>query len=226
MNQMYLYKSVAKTISYDDTHWYLNGVPKRIEGDDSPERIKQFAIDEAYKAAAEEISLYSVHFKNVAVLTAAGTSMENGSNGGKTRNELWETNKSEIDFIKDKLCVEEGFLKEKCKKIIEEKNIEEFLSLVILYEKLNGEIKDSDGIFVRNKLEQNIANACPAGNHFPMQKCSKIFPSTSSVVTSPRMVPRWWRAWRRSSERRSGVWPAARERLTFSRDSDAFIRAW
>ena len=137
---MYLYKSVAKTISYDDTHWYLNGVPKRIEGDDSPERIKQFAIDEAYKAAAEEISLYSVHFKN--------------------RNELWETNKSEIDFIKDKLCVEEGFLKEKYKKIIEEKNIEEFLSLVILYEKLNGEIKDSDGIFVRNKLEQNIANAC------------------------------------------------------------------
>lgn len=169
MNQMYLYKSVAKTISYDDTHWYLNGVPKRIEGDDSPERIKQFAIDEAYKAAAEEISLYSVHFKNVAVLTAAGTSMENGSNGGKTRNELWETNKSEIDFIKDKLCVEEGFLKEKYKKIIEEKNIEEFLSLVILYEKLNGEIKDSDGIFVRNKLEQNIANACPAGNHFPTQ---------------------------------------------------------
>lgn len=160
MNQIYLYKSVAKTISYDDTHWYLNGVPKRLEGDDSPERIKQFAIDEAYKAAAEEISLYSVHFKNVAVLTAAGTSMENGSNGGKTRNELWETNKSEIDFIKDKLCVEEGFLKEKCKKIIEEKNIEEFLSLVILYEKLNGEIKDSDGIFVRNKLEQNIANAC------------------------------------------------------------------
>lgn len=48
MNQIYLYKSVAKTISYDDTHWYINGVPKRLEGDDSPERIKQFAIDEAY----------------------------------------------------------------------------------------------------------------------------------------------------------------------------------
>ena len=129
MNQIYLYKSVAKTISYDDTHWYLNGVPKRLEGDDSSGRIKQFAIDEAYKAAAEDVSLYSVHFKNIAVLTAAGTSMENGSNCGKTRNELWETNKSEIDFIKDKLCVEDGFLKEKCKKIIEEKNIEEFLSI-------------------------------------------------------------------------------------------------
>lgn len=50
MNQIYLYKSVAKTISYDDTHWYLNGVPKRLEGDDSSGRIKQFAIDEAYKA--------------------------------------------------------------------------------------------------------------------------------------------------------------------------------
>ena len=80
MNQIYLYKSVAKTISYDDTHWYLNGVPKRLEGDDSSGRIKQFAIDEAYKAAAEDVSLYSVHFKNIAVLTAAGTSMENGSN--------------------------------------------------------------------------------------------------------------------------------------------------
>ena len=111
MNLIYLYKSVAKTISYEDTHLYLNGVPKQLEGNDSPERIKQFAIEEAYKAAAEEISMYSVHFKNVAVLTAAGTSMENGPKGGKTRNELWETNKSEIDFIKDKLCAEEGFLK-------------------------------------------------------------------------------------------------------------------
>lgn len=75
-------------------------------------------------------------------------------------------------------------------------------------------------------IECEICCVLLIGNHFPMQKCSKIFPSTSSVVTSPRMVPRWWRAWRRSSERRSGVWPAARERLTFSRDSDAFIRAW
>ena len=62
--------------------------------------------------------------------------------------------------------------------------------------------------------------------YFPMQNLSKIFPRTSSGVTSPRMEERWWRAWRRSSERRSGVWEVVRENLTFSRDAAALIRDW
>ena len=62
--------------------------------------------------------------------------------------------------------------------------------------------------------------------YFPMQNLSKIFPRTSSGVTSPRMEERWWRAWRRSSERRSGVWEVAREDLTSSRDAAALIRDW
>lgn len=41
-------------------------------------------------------------------------------------------------------------------------------------------------------------------SHFPMQKFLKMFPRTSSVVISPRMEPRWWRASRRSCAMRSG----------------------
>lgn len=51
-------------------------------------------------------------------------------------------------------------LKRKCSSIIQSKNIEDFLSFTILYEKLNGEIKDKNGDSLRNKLEKKIADAC------------------------------------------------------------------
>ena len=160
MNQIFLYKSVGKTISYDDTQWYINDKPQPIAGEVNQQRIRQFAVDEAYNAAAEEISLYAAHFKNVAVLSAAGTSMENGAHGGKTRKELWAFCSNEINDIKAKLCSAEGVLKEKCKSAITAENIEEFLSLVILYEKLHGELQDEKGRSLRDNLENKIAKAC------------------------------------------------------------------
>ena len=160
MNPIFLYKSVGKTISFDDTQWYINDKSQTITGDVNLKRLRQLAADEAYKVAAEEISLYAAHFKNVAVLSAAGTSMENGAHCGKTRKELWELNSKEIDAIKAKLCSEDGQLKTKCQQAIKDENIEEFLSLVILYEKLHGELKDGNDESLRRKLESNIVEAC------------------------------------------------------------------
>lgn len=54
----------------------------------------------------------------------------------------------------------DGALKNKCQSIVESKNIEDFLSFTILYEKLNGEIQDNDGNSLRCKLETKIADAC------------------------------------------------------------------
>lgn len=50
----------------------------------------------------------------------------------------------------------EGVLKEKCTSIIKAQNIEDFLSFTILYEKLNGEIKDEHGDSLRCKLEKKL----------------------------------------------------------------------
>lgn len=160
MDQIFLYKSAGKTISYDDTQWYISEKAQPITGEVNTQRMRQLAADEAYKVAAEEISLYAAHFKNVAVLSAAGTSMENGAHQGRTRKELLEFSVNEIDAIKAKLCSEDGLLKDKCQKAIADENIEEFLSLVILYEKLHGELKDGEGNSLRDKLESKIAEAC------------------------------------------------------------------
>ena len=62
-------------------------------------------------------------------------------------------------------------------------------------------------------------------NYFPMQNLSKMLPSTSSVVISPKMVPRLRMAERRSSARRSGVRPVERPVRTASRSRRAAVRA-
>jgi len=86
--------------------------------------------------------------------------MENGVHGGKTRTELWQSYEEEINAISSAITKKDGILKEKCQSIVESKNIEDFLSFTILYEKLNGEIKDGEDNFLRCKLEKKIADAC------------------------------------------------------------------
>lgn len=160
MDKIYLYKTAVKSVSYDETHWYINGEPQPQKDGDGIAEFKSNASAESFRIIANDIVRYTSHFKNVAVLTAAGTSMENGENGGKTRTELWDSYKEEIEAIGNALMATEGCLKEKCSSIIQSKNIEDFLSFTILYEKLNGEIKDKNGDSLRNKLEKKIADAC------------------------------------------------------------------
>ena len=80
--------------------------------------------------------------------------MENGEHGGKIRTELWQSYEEKINAISSVFIKKDGILKEKCQSIVESKNIEDFLSFTILYEKLNGEIKDGEDNFLRCKLEK------------------------------------------------------------------------
>ena len=160
MDKIYLYKTSSRSVSYDETQWYINEDPQNQNDGDGITDFKANAYAEAFRLIANDITRYTSHFKNIAVLTAAGTSMENGTHGGKTRTELWNSYKEEIYEISKVLMAKRGTLKDKCASIIKSKNIEDFLSFTILYEKLNGEIVDKDGNSLKNKLENKIANAC------------------------------------------------------------------
>ena len=91
MDKIYLYKTAVKSVSYDETHWYINDEPQPQNDGDGIAEFKSNARAESFRIIANDIIRYTSHFKNVAVLTAAGTSMENGENGGKTRTELWDS---------------------------------------------------------------------------------------------------------------------------------------
>jgi NAD-dependent SIR2 family protein deacetylase len=158
MDKVYLYKTQNSSVAYDDEQCYVNDqIQEKKDGDNVQEKAKEYA----FKLMAEDLSRYLSHFRNIAVLAAAGTSMENGTHGGKTRTKLWESYEDEINKIASIFTSTDGPLKDKCTQILQDKNIEDFLSFTILYEKLNGEILDKDdGKNLRIKLENKIATAC------------------------------------------------------------------
>ena len=136
-----LYKTTNQSVSYDKNNWYINDKPQEGPNNDDAQTHKEKAYAEAYRLAADDIIRYTNHFKNIAVLAAAGTSV---GNGGKSRTALWKSCEEEINAISHVLMSNNDNLKEKCQSIVEAKDIEEFLSLTILYEKLNGEIKGNN----------------------------------------------------------------------------------
>lgn len=155
-----VYLTADKSISYDNDGWYINNIQQPHKDGENIENFKESALNAAYSKINKDISNYVAHFKNIAVLTAAGTSMENGNQGGKTRNDLWESYLPEIKAIKSYLEGKGEYINETCKAIIDTKNIEDFLSFTILYEKLNGPIIDDNGKFLRKELEKQIVSAC------------------------------------------------------------------
>ena len=81
MDKIYLYKTANKSVAYDEEHWYIDNNPQQQNDGDGISQFKEYAVSEAYRLIACDISKYTCHFKNIAVLTAAGTSMENGAAG-------------------------------------------------------------------------------------------------------------------------------------------------
>ena len=126
MEKIYLYKTANKSVSYDEEHWYVDNNPQQQKDGDGSIEFKKYAASEAYRLVANDISKYTSHFKNVAVLTAAGTSMENGEHGGKTRTELWQSYEEEIKAISSAITTKDGNLKNKCQSIIESKTLKIF----------------------------------------------------------------------------------------------------
>ena len=126
----YLFIDAKNRVSFDDDNHYLNdnSLPNE-NGDNTAELAKKLA----HSKVAETIINFSNAFKNVAVLAAAGTSMDNGANRGKTRDGLWAFCEEEINAIYDVLK-EKGdtdTLKTNLDKTKEDHNIEDFLSIVI-----------------------------------------------------------------------------------------------
>ena len=96
----YLYIDSTTRVSYDKDNYYLNGTPMPNE---TVESVVKLAKELSLSKASECIKNYSSAFKNIAILTAAGTSIDNGENPGKTRVELWDYCAKEINAISKKL---------------------------------------------------------------------------------------------------------------------------
>lgn len=154
-DRKYLLLQNNYSVSYTDTAYFENNIERHKEIDDKRE----------YKEIAENIKqqfyneFLRKHYKNLLVLTAAGTSLDNGNNKGKTRNSLWEYCRKEIKDIYRELLPCNSKLKE----IAFNKDIESLLSYVIIYEKINGQLINTtffDSLSLRENLERKIAEAC------------------------------------------------------------------
>lgn len=154
-DKKYLLLQSNYSVAYTKGAYFENDIEKHKETDDKRE----------YKEIAESLKqrfyfdFLRKHYKNVVVLTAAGTSLDNGNNKGKTRDGLWKYCRKEIKDIYRELqpC------NPKLKEIAFNKDIESLLSYIIIYEKINGQLMNStlfDSLSLREQLEKRIAEAC------------------------------------------------------------------
>lgn len=157
MTKTLLFVDSRSRVEYENNKIYVDG---NEENASDNEQAREQAQNKAWEKMSEVVSLYTTTFKNIAVLTAAGTSMDNGVNHGKTREGLWDYCKDEIKELKEKLSSRSEFLKENIENAANAKDIENFLSLVILDEKLNGEFINKRGKNPRRELQKKIAKAC------------------------------------------------------------------
>ena len=139
------------TVSYDSDKLYRNNIeiPKMV-GDkrctkDRAEAEKQVFYDTFFRQP----------FKHLVILAAAGTSLDNGSNKGETRNGLWKSGRDTIKQLYKELLPCDN----KLRRIANDKDIEAFLSHILLVEKISEE-KASRLKPLREQLEKIIRDAC------------------------------------------------------------------
>lgn len=160
MENTYLYINNSTSVYYNSRkqeYYVANTLQKHEES----VNIAEKAAEAAYKIFSEEISKYISHFKNIAILTAAGTSMDNGTHSGKTRDGLWTECEATINEIVTQLRSESSISQENLSSITSNHDIESFLSFVILFEKISSrELLDFEGHSLKEKLEKQIASAC------------------------------------------------------------------
>lgn len=138
-------------VSYDNDNLYRNDVeiPKMIDDtrcvEDRVKAEKQVFYDAFFRQP----------FKHIVILAAAGTSLDNGSNKGKTRDGLWGDCRDVIKRLYKELLPCDA----KLKRIARDKDIESLLSHVLLVEKVD-EAKASCLKPLREQLEKIIREAC------------------------------------------------------------------
>jgi NAD-dependent SIR2 family protein deacetylase len=141
------------TVSYTNKNCYING---KVFKDETGKNIQPNELAENFKNKFYD-TFFKKHYKHLIILTAAGASIDNGENSGKSRESLWEYCKEEIQSIIN--FFSKTTHKEKIENIIIEKDIEALLSFIIIYEKLYGTIKYEDK-FLKKELENKISKAC------------------------------------------------------------------
>lgn len=151
----YLYISKNRQIGYDNDNAYVNGEGKAKSGDDFKKEAMRLAADSISKDLEKLLS----HFNQVAVLAAAGTSKDNGGKSGKTRDGLWSDCEAVIKII-DEALEEKGAYNEAVKEIERNKDIEDYLSHITLFEKVSAPLLDADGNSLKQELMKVIANDC------------------------------------------------------------------
>ncbi len=156
-NKKFILVKIDKTISYNDENCFVNDIPlpKEENGNTPPETEIKDKAENLKKGFYNEF--FKKHFKHIVVLTAAGTSLDNGDEEtqGKTREGLWNFCEKEINAFESKIIG----IKEK--DFYKTKNIEELLSHIILFKKVNiiDSEKDEFQKLISN-LEKEIAIAC------------------------------------------------------------------
>lgn len=142
----------GKTVSYDEKAVYINGKEANTEGKKTKEAIEE-------KVKKEKQNFYDTFFrqpfKHIVVLAAAGTSLDNGSHKGKTRDGLWKSSRNVINQLYKELLP----CSEKLKRIEKEQDIEALLSHILLVEKID-ETKAPQLKPLREELEGIIREAC------------------------------------------------------------------
>lgn len=139
------------TVSHDSDKLYRNNIEiPKIDGDkrcteDRAEAEKQVFYDTFFRQP----------FKHIVILAAAGTSLDNGSNKGETRNGLWKSGRDIIKQLYKELLPCDN----KLRRIANDKDIEAFLSHILLVEKISEE-KASRLKPLREQLEKIIRDAC------------------------------------------------------------------
>jgi NAD-dependent SIR2 family protein deacetylase len=137
------------SVAYTDDDVYVNeGKIKKEEGETRPTK----EIAETHKNKLYNTFLKK-HYKHIVVLTAAGTSLDNGDKSGKTRNELWTECQIEIDAFDAEI---EKF---KENEFYKNKNIEDLLSYVILFGKVNTDKRENISN-LQKALEKKIKELC------------------------------------------------------------------
>ena len=138
-------------VSYDSDKLYRNNIEiPKIEGDDR-------SIEDRAKSEKQVFydTFFRQPFKHIIILAAAGTSLDNGSNKGETRNGLWKSGRDVIKQLYKELLPCDN----KLRRIANDKDIEAFLSHILLVEKISEE-KASRLKPLRKQLEKIIRDAC------------------------------------------------------------------
>jgi len=154
LEQKYLLLQNDYSLAYTDDCCYVNHKEYK---DEEENNIPTKELAEKLKLKFYN-SFFKRHYKNIVVLTAAGTSLDNGENGGKSRDGLWEYCQAEIENIIKFFSYKKEHIK-MVSDICNSMNIESLLSYLIIYEKLFGLIEHENKL-LKNELEFKIIEAC------------------------------------------------------------------